>query len=120
MQSEALSKKMGDIILDPQSVKVDAIKHKKVKHSQTPNRARNQSENSDDESLKSKIKCSKCGMKHAKRKCPAFGKECFQCGKKNHFGKFCKSQTTSKKNKDVDDITEYQYNTEGNYYCFED
>ena len=59
-------------------------------------------------------------MKHAKRKCPAFGKECFQCGKKNYFGKFYKSQTTSKKNKDVDDITEYQYNTEGNYFYFED
>ena len=120
MQSEGLSKKMGDNILDPQSVKVDAIKHKKAKHSQTPHRAINQSESSDDESHKSKIKCSKCGMKHAKRKCPAFGKECFQCGKKSHFGKFCKSQTTSKKNKDVGDIIEYQYNTEGNYFCFED
>ena len=109
MQSKELSKKMGDIILDPQSVKVDAIKYKKAKHSQTPHRARNQSERSDGESHKSNIKCSKRGMKHAKRKCPAFGKECFQCGKKNHFGKFCKNQTTSKKNKDVDDITEYQY-----------
>ena len=99
-------------LLDPQSVKVDAIKHKKVKHSQTPHSARNQSESSDDESHKSKIKCSKCGMKHAKRKCPAFGKECFQCGKKNHYGKFCRSQTTSNKNKDVDDIAEYPYNTE--------
>ena len=59
-------------------------------------------------------------MKHAKRKCPAFGKEYFQCRKKNHFGKFCRSQTTSKKNKHVDDITEYQYNTESNYFSFED
>ena len=74
MQSEELSKKMGDIMLDPQSVKVDAIKHKKAKRSQTPHRARNQSESSDDESHKSKIKCLKCGMKHAKRKCPAFGR----------------------------------------------
>ena len=96
MQSEELSKKMGAIILDSQSVKVDAVKHNKAKHSQTSYSARNQSESSDDESHKSKIKCSKCGMKHAKSKCPAFGKECFQCGKKNHFGKFCKSQTTSK------------------------
>ena len=92
MQSEELFKKMGDNILDPQSIKVDAIKHKKAKCSQTPHRARNQSESSDDESHKSKIKCLKCGMKHANRKCPAFGKECFQCGKKNHFGKFCKGQ----------------------------
>ena len=46
MQSEELSKKVGDIILDPQSVKVDAIKHKKAKHSQTTHRTRM---NTDDE-----------------------------------------------------------------------
>ena len=72
MQSEELSKKMGDIILDPQSVKVDTIKHKKLNVAKHPTGQ----ESSDDESHKSNIKCSKCGIKHAKRKCPAFGKEC--------------------------------------------
>lgn len=39
-----------------------------------------------------KQKCGKCGYKHEPRKCPAFGKICHNCKKKNHFSKLCKSK----------------------------
>ena len=26
------------------------------------------------------------------RKCPAFGKQCMRCGKRNHFAKYCKNK----------------------------
>ena len=47
-----------------------------------------------------KILCKYCGNKHIrdKDKCPAYGKSCKGCGKKNHFAKMCKN-----KNKPVHD-----------------
>ena len=35
--------------------------------------------------------CGKCARKHAPRQCPAYGQECHQCGKRNHFSKCCRS-----------------------------
>jgi len=36
--------------------------------------------------------CFKCGTQHGINKCPAFGKNCKQCGKLNHFAVKCKSK----------------------------
>ena len=36
-----------------------------------------------------KFKCSECATWHYPRRCPAFGKTCYHCGHKNHFGKCC-------------------------------
>lgn len=36
--------------------------------------------------------CQKCGLKHTRKQCPAYGKQCLNCGKYNHFAKFCKSR----------------------------
>ena len=33
--------------------------------------------------------CSKCGLKHGPRQCPAFGKKCFVCDGRNNFAKMC-------------------------------
>ena len=41
-------------------------------------------------------KCLKCGRKHDRRNCPAFGKTCHKCGKLNHFAKLCQSNGNSK------------------------
>ena len=38
-----------------------------------------------------KTSCFNCGNKHAPKSCPAYGKECFKCHKKNHFAKFGRS-----------------------------
>ena len=37
------------------------------------------------------IDCWHCGHNHKKGDCPAFGRECHKCGRKNHFSKMCKS-----------------------------
>ena len=41
------------------------------------------------------ISCEYCGLKHAKRKCPAYGKTCRKCNKKNHFANVCKTKVKS-------------------------
>ncbi len=37
--------------------------------------------------------CKRCGTKHQYAACPAYGKECGKCHKKNHYSKICFSQT---------------------------
>ena len=43
---------------------------------------------------KYKIKCTYCGTKHERKKCPAYGKECTICHKLNHHSSFCKTKQT--------------------------
>lgn len=38
----------------------------------------------------SKFLCTRCQTEHGKRECPAFGKFCQRCGKKNHFAISCR------------------------------
>ena len=37
------------------------------------------------------IQCDYCGTKHQPRQCPAYGKTCNRCSKRNHFSSVCKS-----------------------------
>ena len=39
--------------------------------------------------------CKYCGTNHQCRQCPAYGKTCKSCGKKNHFANKCRSQGLS-------------------------
>ena len=39
--------------------------------------------------------CKYCGTNHQPRQCPAYGKTCKHCGKKNHFAKKCHSRGQS-------------------------
>ena len=39
--------------------------------------------------------CKFCGKSHDKGKCPAYGKACNNCGRKNHFESRCKSSRGS-------------------------
>lgn len=43
----------------------------------------------------SRMKCKYCSYVHEPRLCPAFGKACKKCGKKNHFAKVCNSAKKS-------------------------
>ena len=36
--------------------------------------------------------CYACGMSHARNRCPAFGKTCVKCQKKNHFARVCRGK----------------------------
>ena len=42
-----------------------------------------------------KSECKFCGCSHARRSCPAFGRECYKCGGKNHFSNMCGSLRSS-------------------------
>ena len=46
--------------------------------------------------------CGYCGLEHEKRRCPAYGKACRECGKNNHFAKMCRQ----KKRRDVQEVQE--------------
>jgi hypothetical protein len=35
--------------------------------------------------------CQRCGSRHERRQCKAYGAECHKCGKQNHFARMCKS-----------------------------
>jgi hypothetical protein len=39
-------------------------------------------------------KCGNCGLTHQPKACPAYGKECNSCHKKNHFAKCCRSSSS--------------------------
>lgn len=39
--------------------------------------------------------CSYCGRNHIRGKCPAYGKVCNKCKRKNHFADVCKSRTVN-------------------------
>ena len=56
------------------------------------NRSRNQGE-------KTKNLCRYCGYSHERGRCPAFGKTCNLCTKRNHFAKVC-LKTNAKEKED--------------------
>ena len=67
---------------------VNYASKKKVKH-ETKKRTSEMEEQSN---------CRYCGETHAKRECPAYGKVCSKCKKKNHFAKVCLQSSTPKVN----------------------
>ena len=40
------------------------------------------------------VKCHRCGSSHKRRECPAYGTECYACGGRNHWEKYCNNVTT--------------------------
>ena len=43
-------------------------------------------------------KCHNCGFQHPAKQCPAVGKTCFSCGRRNHFANLCKKSRQSSLN----------------------
>ena len=48
--------------------------------------------------------CSFCGRKDEKGKCPAYGKACAKCNRKNHFVGVCRSTVTTNIDSDTSDV----------------
>ena len=42
--------------------------------------------------------CGNCGMSHG-RDCPAYGKTCFTCGRRNHFAHKCRASSRGRRNR---------------------
>ena len=50
--------------------------------------------------------CGNCGFKHQPRQCPACGKTCYKCGKRNHFAAVCISILSTRPNaRQVNEVT---------------
>ena len=73
-------------------------------YSQNSQNSQNQSQNMSQNKNFLRQPCRACGSKHlAKRDaCPAWGKECRECGKKNHFAKQCRSKKRPKQVYDLE------------------
>ena len=53
-----------------------------------------------------KPQCDKCGNRHYRHQpCPAQGVECYNCGRRNHFAKVCRSRTNTKYQKKIHSVT---------------
>ena len=74
-----------------QSVSVNAIK-KKLNRQNFQN-FRKPQKPSEPQNVKGQKKlCMYCGKRHLKGNCPAYGKVCHKCKKKNHFSSVCKAE----------------------------
>ena len=78
---------------------VDAVNHgrqqfKKQNGSKFRKQSRSHSKGGNKDNKDGK-KCCNCGTNHPPRKCPACGKDCFQCKKKGHFSAYCRSGKNS-------------------------
>lgn len=63
--------------------------------SQTYNTSRNGNTSSIDKFDKTIVNCRYCALSHKVRQCPAYGKTCTSCSRKNHFSSACKSRNVS-------------------------
>jgi hypothetical protein len=57
--------------------------------------ASDRQENFDQQTVKRRKTCRKCGTRHAYGRCPAFGEKCLRCHKMNHFASQCRSKSVS-------------------------
>ena len=85
-------------------------KHRSMNTRQSTDTKKSYKKTADTES-KSKRICDNCGLTHPPKKCPAFGKECLNCHKKNHYAKMCRSR--SKRSSAVS--TDYYYSDDDSY-----
>jgi len=114
-----------------QSASVNAMQKKKGSqtHSQSKNahrenqgrnQYRNDTMNREQSSGQSRTQCKFCGRNHPRgaKFCPAFGKTCNSCGKKNHFGSVCTQRrrihelNREQEYDDYDDEYNYDYDYE--------
>ena len=98
--------------------------HSQSKNSHRENQGRNQYRNDtmnrEQSSGQSRTQCKFCGRNHPRgaKFCPAFGKTCNSCGKKNHFGSVCTQRrrihelNREQEYDDYDDEYNYDYDYE--------
>lgn len=55
------------------------------------------------------INCTRCGITHKLRECPAYGKQCHSCNKLNHYSKMCKRRNIDTIDTQNDSSTSSEY-----------
>lgn len=95
-QQEAVKQQQNELRGEPPSTSaLNSVQKKKVSHSQdSSSHSNDQSSSSNNRQRKPRMvkNCNYCGESHLQRMCPAWGKECTKCGKKNHFAAKCRSE----------------------------
>lgn len=66
--------------------------HRKSDTSKRESGSERASSNNNDKTI---VNCRYCGQSHKVRQCPAYGKNCTTCAKRNHFSSVCKSKNIS-------------------------
>ena len=87
------------------------------RENQGQNQYRNDTMNREKSSGQSRTQCKFCGRNHriGAKFCPAFGKTCSSCGKKNHFGSVCTQRRRIhelNREQEDDNYDEYNYDYE--------
>ena len=72
-------------------VQYDSIGQRDRGRSKKKSKFKDKKSQSQSRSQSGKCDCKCCGSYHQCRQCPAYGKTCKSCGKKNHFAKKCHS-----------------------------
>lgn len=63
------------------------------------------------------VNCKYCSFTHPRKMCPAFGKTCNLCSKKNHFATVCKSKNVALVNVDNSErSSEYDFNDNSEFF----
>ncbi|KAH7946960.1 hypothetical protein HPB52_006412 [Rhipicephalus sanguineus] len=81
-----ISKKHVKELQEP-NFEVQALQKPKQWNSQKPATMENRQQKPQ---LKLQQKCSRCGTTHRPRECPAYGCNCYHCGKFGHFASLCR------------------------------
>ena len=93
--TDQLKKIDGEVELPLHAVKKKARKKKINTEAKLNSKLKQEDSNQEDEQDTeddSGNECSYCGRSHKPRDCPAYGKECTYCHKKNHFARVCRSR----------------------------
>lgn len=80
VRAAEISKQQFQHILEPASTTVDALKQQRKGRFQKRPTYNN-------------FQCKRCGTTHQQAECPAYGKTCLKCNKRNHFAALCTSRT---------------------------
>lgn len=101
--TKAQIKKMHEEDLNVQasareSKQVDAVKHKQTRKKDQQHKTK-----VSEKDKASTFDCKRCGTEHTSRSCPAYGKQCKNCKKMNHFARMCRSRKVHAVDDDVTD-----------------
>ena len=70
-------------------VAVDVISKTRTQHPDNNNNYKNNNNNVS-------FDCTKCGERHTRGKCRAYGKTCHKCGGRNHFHEYCRTRNVER------------------------
>ena len=128
---ESLSKAYLDAVKVPNpSMKVDAVVQRKSNNNNKFHGKCSGHGSKHISQSKEGGNCHNCGTSHPPKRCPAYGKTCYNCNKKGHFKPLCRSHqhsqsgsrwkgSQSRSRKDQHEISSHDQTDDSNWYTYE-